>query len=315
MYKIGFDVGGTNIAAGLLDASLEIVERSNVPFPHDKSAQEITVLLSNMVRELLEREHIAQTELECIGIAVPGSIDSLGDIVLDAYNLHFHKVPLRILMQEHFSGVPVFLVNDANAAALAELHKGVFVGCKTAVLLTLGTGVGGGLILDGKMFNGGNNSGVELGHMIMAHGMDLCTCGQRGCIETRCSATWLAQAGRTMAAQHSDGLMHQRANGKAEDIDAKIVIECAREKDRGAVEIFDNYVDALSSVLASLINLLDPEVIALGGGVSLAGDFLFEPLRILAEKKCFFAEYKGQIVPAAMGNDAGIIGAAMLMHN
>jgi glucokinase len=161
--------------------------------------------------------------------------------------------------------------------------------------LTLGTGVGGGLILGGKMFNGGLGHGVELGHMCLQFGGPLCTCGNLGCVETLCNAPWLIRQ-------------------SSQATDAKMVIDAAKEGDVAAKNIFDRYVDQLSSAIVSCTNLLDPEVVALGGGVSLAGEFLFAPLREQVLRKSFF-HHPYKIVPATLGNDAGIIGAAMLAIN
>lgn len=312
MYKIGFDIGGTNIAAGLINDELEMIQHISVPFPMGADGEQVALLLKQIVEKLLAAEGVCSGELECIGIAVPGSIDHGGDVVINAYNLGFHDVPLRVQVQKLFNNIPVLLANDANAAALAELHKGAFRGCNTAVLLTIGTGVGGGLILSGRMFNGGNNGGVELGHMTLDYGGELCSCNQRGCIETLCSATALARSGRRAAQGGNKALLMWA--GSMENVDARAVIECAKAGDAECEKLFLAYVDALASALASIVNLLDPEVIALGGGVSLAGDFLYEPLDRLVRQKSFF-EYHGSIVPASMGNDAGIFGAAMLLEN
>lgn len=314
MLRIGFDVGGTNIAAGLVNDMLDIVQQKSVPFPIGKGAEYAASVLADIVRELLGAQGAGLEELSCIGVAVPGSIDRHGEVVIDAYNLQFHNVPLRAEVQKHFPEVPVFLANDANAAALAELHKGAFVGCKTAVLITLGTGVGGGLILGGKMFNGGNGSGVELGHMVLSHGGELCTCGLHGCVESYCTATRIVREGRKAVVEYVNSMIYTSARGDMDNVSAKLVIDCAKAGDRVALDIFERYVDALGSAVTSIVNLLDPEVIALGGGVSLAGDFLFKPLLENVSKKIFFPTC-GRIVPAQMGNDAGIIGAAMLKVN
>ena len=314
MFRIGFDVGGTNIAAGLVNESLDIVQHKSVPFPNGKGGEYTASVIAQIVRDLLQAQGATESELECIGVAVPGSIDRRGEFVIDAYNLQFHNVPLRSQVQAFFPNVPVFLANDANAAALAELHKGAFMGCKTAVLMTLGTGVGGGLILNGKMFNGGNGSGVELGHMVLKHDGDLCTCGLHGCVESYCTATWLVKEGRRAVVEYVSSMIYTSARGNMDHVNAKLVVDCAKAGDRVALDIFERYVNALGSAVTSLVNLFDPEVVALGGGVSLAGDFLFEPLRENVYKKMFFPSC-GRIVPAQMGNDAGIIGAAMLKFN
>ena len=188
------------------------------------------------------------------------------------------------------------------------------MGCRTAVLFTLGTGVGGGLILGGRMFHGGLGNGCELGHALLVSGGEQCTCGNKGCIEAYCSATAIIRDAIRAMEKHPDSLLFERTMGRPESMDAKTAIDCAREGDRAALEVFHNYVDHLGSAVASMINLLDCERVAIGGGVSAAGEFLFEPLRKNVHAKSFF-ENHGSVVPAVMGNDAGIIGAAMLRRN
>jgi len=314
MYQIGVDIGGTNIAMGLVDERLEIVARESVRFPKEGGGARTAEIVAEQTRKLLRQAQADEGELESIGVVVPGSIDRTGSIVVNAYNLGFHDEPLKARIQAHFPSVPVFLANDANGAALAELHKGAFRGCATAALITLGTGVGGGLILGGRMFNGGLNNGVELGHMMLKNGGEYCTCGNHGCIEAYASATAIIRDAARAMAKYPDSLLCAATEGKAERMTAKIAIDCARAGDEAAARVFEGYVDALGSAVASIINLLDCEVVALGGGVSLAGDFLFEPLNKNVHEKSFF-EHHGRVVPAETGNDAGIIGAAMLKRN
>lgn len=314
MYQIGFDVGGTNLKVGAVSDSLELVASRNAAFPKGETYVNIALLMANLVKELADEIGIPVNEFKSIGVATAGSIDSGGTIILNAHNLGFHNVPMVDEMHKHFPEIPVFLANDADAAALAELHAGAFRGKKTAVLLTLGTGVGGGIILGGKMFKGGMGRGNELGHMIIQHGGPICTCGNKGCIESLCTATWLIQQGRKAIVEYPVSLIYEKAEGNMNNVTAKIVIDSAKEGDSIATDIFNNYVDYLSSAITSLVVLLDPEVIGLGGGVSLAGDFLFEPVRELVKKKSFF-KADHDIVPAQLGNTAGIIGAAMLARN
>lgn len=314
MLQVGFDIGGTNIAAGVVDDEMRIVTRRSVPFPTGKPYTHVIALMKDIVEELALELNVESRQFQSIGIVVPGSIDPKCERVLHAYNLQFHDVPLKKAMQEEYPEVPVYLANDANGAALAELHAGAFRGCKTAVLLTLGTGIGGGLILGGKMFNGGLGHGVELGHMVLMHGGPLCTCGVHGCIEAVCTSTWLIQQGRRSIIDYPNAMIYTEAGGDLTKVTAKLVIDCAKAGDAIACDIFERYVDQLGSAITSCINLLDPEIIALGGGVSHAGEFLFEPVRQNVRKKCFFEEI-GAIVPAQLGNDAGIVGAAMLARN
>ena len=310
MYQIGVDIGGTNIKVGLVSDELSLLRSVSVRFPHDGAASVIAAI-AEAVDDLLKQEGIARKDLESIGIVVPGSIDQTGALVIDAYNLGFHDVPLKAMAQEAFGEVPIYLANDANGAALAELYVGAFRGCKTAVLFTLGTGLGGGIILGGHMFNGGMNQGVELGHMILEHDGEHCTCGNDGCMEAYCAASALARDGKRAAKKHPDSLLAKRAAGDPDAIDAKLIIDLAKEGDELAKALFDRYISYLSSACASIYNLLDPEVIAIGGGVCAAGEFLFAPLREQTTEKCFYKTH-GRLVPAELGNDAGMIGAAML---
>lgn len=314
MYRIGLDVGGSKIACGLVDRTKKIRARREMPFPTGEPYQSAAKLMEELVHEVCKASNVAVKEVGSVGISIPGDISPDGGTILNAYNLQFHNVPMQEEMRKRFPEMPVFLANDANAAALAELHAGAFRGCRTAVLLTLGTGVGGGLILGGKMFNGGLGHGVELGHMVLMHNGPLCTCGNRGCVETLCTATWIIQQGRKSIVEYPLSMIYTKAGGDMDKVDAKLVIDCAKEGDAIAFDIFDRYVDQLSSAITSCAVLLDPEVIALGGGVSLAGEFLLEPVRKRVEKKSFF-RLPHKIVLAELGNDAGIIGAASLFEN
>lgn len=289
MIQIGFDIGGTNIKAGVVDDQSNVLAENTRLFPRGENHEAVLETMEKMVFELLSLVKSKYEEISSIGVAVPGTLDTNNETVLHAYNLGFHNLPLKALLEEKFPGVPVFLANDANAAALGELYKGAFVGCKTAVLFTLGTGVGGGLILGGKLFNGGMGHGIELGHVRLIHDGPLCTCGNRGCLETVCSAKFFENQGLT----------------------AKGVIDKAKAGDKPSLEIFNEYLGYLSDAIVSVSMLLDPEVIALGGGISQAGDFLFEPLRKLVEEKSFF-KFPHKTVPTELGNKAGLVGAAML---
>lgn len=313
MYQIGVDIGGTNIKIGLVDENLEITARSSIPFPQ-AGGEVVADELAAAIRALLSSAGVEEGQLDSIGIVIPGSIDPTGRTIIDAYNLGFHGVPFQPMMAERFPNTTVLMANDANGAALAELYKGAFVGCKTAVLFTLGTGLGGGIILNGKMFNGGLNQGVELGHAYLVDDGEYCTCGNHGCMEAYCSATGLVRDARRAMLAHPESALWQKSGGDEARVDARFVIDCAKAGDGTAKAVFDGYLGHLSSACASIFNLLDPEVLAIGGGVSGAGDFLFEPLQQLVTDKCFY-KTRGKLVPAVMGNDAGVIGAAMLRRD
>jgi len=314
MLHAGIDIGGTAIKAGLVDdESMDIVAFRKEKFPPG-GFHPVLKKLEQMISDLTAERAISLDQLGSVGVAVPGSIDPSGQRVIHAHNLGFHNVPIKSEIMKCFPEAPVFIANDADAAALGELYAGAFVDAKTAVLITIGTGVGGGLILNGKMFRGGLGHGVELGHMMLIYGGELCSCGNRGCVEAYCSASWLAEQGRRFFDENKGGILAGMALNKPENVDAKLVIDAAKQGDAIARSIFDTFVDNLSAAITSITSLLDPEIIAIGGGVGEAGEFLYEPLRALVREKSFYkASYK--IVPAVLGNKAGLIGASLLHKN
>ncbi len=294
MFRVGFDIGGTNIAAGILDDSNRLIVKDSVRFPGGQGTDAVVAACASLYGTLLDRAGLSSDEIAGVGVAVPGSVDPIRGIVIDAHNLGFHHTPLKELLSEALQK-PVGLINDADAATLAEHRTGALIGTKTSMLITIGTGIGGGLIINGELFCGGRGNGTEPGHMVLCNGGRPCTCGINGCAETYCSATRLAKDGR--------------AFGKET---ARDVIDAARNGDENALTLFKVYVDDFGSYIASIINLLDPERIAIGGGVSGAGSFLLDPLRADVERKCFF-ETCPEIVVASAGNDAGIIGAGLIV--
>lgn len=305
--RIGFDIGGSHIAGGMFDDAHRRVGFIEEPFPRE-APESVPKLIADMTAKLAA----GKKSIECVGLAVPGSIDFARGVVLHAYNLGFHSFPLKDNVAALMPETPVFMGNDADVAALAELYAGAFMGAQSAVLLTLGTGLGGGIILRGRLFTGGMGNGTETGHFILDMHGERCTCGSVGCSETVCSATALARAGAAAAASARDSLIAKRSGGDAAKIDARTVIDCAKAGDPTALAVFDEYTTALASAAVSLIHILDPEVIAFGGGVSGAGDFLLTPVRAKVDEMSFFPRH-ARIELASLGNGAGMLGAALLM--
>lgn len=293
MVRIGYDIGGTNIAAGILGESNRLLCKKSLPFPRGKGTAAVIDVCATLYHALLKEANLSESDVSGVGAAVPGSVDIKNGMVIDAHNLDFHHTPLCALLTNALHK-PVSLINDADAAALAEHGVGSLSGTETSVLITIGTGIGGGLIMNGKLYRGGRGSGTEPGHMVLHNGGRPCTCGIHGCAEAYCAATRLAKDGQTF--------------GFA---DAKAVIDAAKSGNKNATELFKSFIDDLGSYLASIVNLLDPERIAIGGGVCGAGRFLLEPLQADVEQKCFF-ETCPELVIATAGNDAGIIGACLI---
>lgn len=311
MYSIGVDIGGSKIAAGIVGADYKLISKKSLPFPHTGNPMDSITTIQSLINGLIAENNVKAEEISAIGLAVPGSIDYARGVVINAYNLDYHDFPLCKLVGDGFPGVTVYAENDANAAALAEYYAGAFRGCSSGLLITIGTGIGGGLILDGKIFIGGKKNGFEFGHAVLLFGGEPCTCGQRGCIESYCSAAALVREGRKAAKMHHESAMFQRAQGDLTKINAKLVMDCAREGDPVASEVYHQFTDYLGATACTAIALFDPEIIAFGGGVSNDGEFLLAPIREYAKKYAFFKNH-AKIVTAEMKNDAGIVGAAML---
>lgn len=299
MINLGFDIGGTTIKIGVVDENFNIVKKLNKPTPF-RDPDALVDLIVNTAKELAGDE-----EIRTIGITIPGSVDKDGGIV-DAWNIGMWNVPVKQLIWERLKANRIIVRNDADAAGVAELMAGAMQGIKTGLLITIGTGFGGALIIDGKLFHGGLDRGTEPGHAVIDRGGRKCACGHHGCIETLCSAMALKRLGER-AVDQERGLIAKRV-AEGEELDAKLVIECAKAGDLYANELFDEYTDALADAIASFVNILDPEVIAIGGGVSEAGEVLLEPLRRKVPGKTFFGSC-GKIVKAVAGNNAGIIGS------
>ncbi len=306
-YTIGVDLGGTNIAVGLVDETHRIIDRLSTPTDADRPFREIIKDMGTTVNKLIEKNNVSLDDIKYIGIGAPGVLDNKLGTVSDNSNIHWDNYPIRSELQKYIDK-PVFLGNDANVACWAEYNSGCGKGSENFLMLTLGTGVGGGIVLNGKLFVGSHSIGAEIGHMPLKAGGNKCGCGNYGCIEAYCSATALIKSALKDLNEHTDSSI-----AKAEKITAKVIIDEARAGDEYAVKLFNDYVDNLASALAGIVNFLDPDVIALGGGVANAGDFLLEPVREKVKNHVTFPKmFATKILKAEMGNDAGIIGAALL---
>ncbi len=312
MIYIGVDLGGTNIAVGLVDENGKILLKGSTPTLVERGPEPIIRDMGKLSLELLEKGGYSVDDVAAIGVGVPGVTNPETGIISFCTNLGWHNVPLVEILSQVIDK-PIYVENDATVAALAESVAGVSKGVKNSIFLTLGTGVGGGIIIDGKIYSGTHHVGSELGHMTVNVEGRPCTCGGIGCWEQYSSATALIRMGREAAEEAPDCLIAKMVGGDLDKIEAKTVIDAAREKDPVAVKVYDKYIYYLAMGIVALINAFDPEVFAIGGGVSKAGDFLIEPLREKVKEYVFYKDLPyGRIELAALGNDAGIIGAAML---
>lgn len=312
MVYIGIDLGGTGIKAGVVDEKGTILEKMSCPTLPERGHEAVVHDMAQLCIRLIEKMGLSAEDVHSIGIGIPGIWDPKRQLVPFCTNLGWHKVPLVELMQREINR-PVFVANDASVAALAEAIAGVSVGTKDSVFITLGTGVGGGVILNGKLFIGSHGVGTEVGHMITVAGGEECTCGNCGCWERYTSATAIIREGRKFAAAHPECALYQKVEGRLEQIEARTIIDLAKEGDPDCERLFDDYIYHLAVGIVNLINVYDPEVIAIGGGVSHTGAFLLNKLNAILPKMIFCKDMPyARIELARMGNDAGIIGAAML---
>ena len=312
MYYIGIDLGGTGIKAGVVDEQGKILSKVSGPTGVERGAEPVVNDMAHLALEAMEKAGVKLDEVKAVGIGIPGIQDPRTGIVPFCTNLYWHEVPVVEWMQRVIDK-PIFIGNDATVAGLAESVAGVSKGCKNSLFITLGTGVGGGIIIDGKVYSGSNGIGSEIGHMVIVADGEMCTCGNRGCWERYASATAIIRMGRESAEKNPDGALAKAVGGDLDKIGAKIVFDLAKQGDPACKEIFDRYVHYLCVGLCSLINIMDPEVIALGGGVSNAGEFLINAVREKLKEYIFYKTMPyARIELATLGNDAGIIGAAML---
>ncbi|MBO7310549.1 MAG: ROK family protein [Clostridia bacterium] len=314
MYRIGVDLGGTNIAVGLVNENAELVKKISSPTGASRPAEEIVKDIAKLCKSICAEMGISLSDIEGIGIASPGIANHDTGVVEYANNLPFKKFPIAQLLKDNLGeSIPVRIENDANAAAWGEACAGAAKGSKNSIMITLGTGVGGGIIIDGKVYSGFNYAGGELGHIVIEVDGAPCSCGRRGCWEAYSSATALIR-------MTNEKLEECRASGRytsmsqAARVSGRTACDHMRAGDEAAKEVYDKYIKYLASGLATIINIFQPEVISLGGGVSGEGQSLIDSLLPIIRKE----QYGGTIVAltdiriAKLGNDAGIIGAALL---
>ena len=310
MYRIGIDLGGTNIAVGVVNERHEIVSHTSVPTLAHRSPEAVIADMGHAVQAALDQAGVTAADCASIGVGSPGTCDSDRGVVVRAYNLGWYEVPVCQMLTERF-GIPARLSNDANCAALAEYVAGAGAGCRNMVLITLGTGVGGGIIIDGKIYAGMRSAGAELGHTVLVLDGEPCTCGRRGCWEAYASATALIRQTGQAALAHPESLL---ASIPAQDINGRTAFDAAEQGDAAARAVVARYCEYVAAGLTDLVNALAPERILLGGGISRQGESLLGPVREYVAAHCF-GQRQGAIpviAEAKLGNEAGIIGAAAL---
>lgn len=309
MY-IGIDVGGTNLKAGLVDETGAILAVERTPLGDFQGPESFAKTLAELAKAVLRRGGAEPGDIAYVGMGIPGAV--AGGDVLYTCNIPMRDVPLSGLFRRHLD-LPVLLGNDADCAAVGEWARGAGRGTRDFVIITLGTGVGGGFILNGRLYAGGGMAG-EVGHMVIQRGGEPCGCGRRGCWEAYASAPALVRQTRAAMAAHPDSLLHA-VTAENGGVEGRTPFLAAERDDGAALEVCRQYVEYLAAGVTNLVNILQPEVLAVGGGVAGAPDaLLLEPLRRIVEAECYprHAGKLPRVLRAELGNDAGIIGAALL---
>lgn len=312
MMYIGVDLGGTGIKAGVVTEEGKILSKGSTPTKVERGYGPIIADIAKLCEKVVRDAGLSLSDIASIGVGVPGICDPKTGVIPFCTNLGWHEVPFVSELQGHIH-LPVHVDNDATVAGFAESIAGVSAGSEASVFLTLGTGVGGAIIIGGRPYSGVHGVGSEVGHMILAMDGEMCSCGNRGCFERYASATAIIREGRRVVEKHPESAILKRCGGNPGRINAKTVIDCAKEGDETAKAVFAFYVKGLAHGIVSIINILDPEVIVLGGGVSMAGDFLLSAVREEVAKYVFYKTMPyARIELAQLGADAGLIGAALL---
>ena len=304
---IGADLGGTKLLVGVVDSDQKVLHRGQEP-SFGRATEEVLGLLEREIREALA----AVPGAAAVGLGIPATIDHRRGVAINAVNLPIVDVPVRDRMQERL-GIPVFIDNDANTAALAEFLYGAGRDAENMVLLTVGTGIGGGLVLGGQLYRGTTGAGAELGHVVIDENGPPCqgTCPNHGCVEAVASGTAIGREGRAAAQTHPDSALGQAA-AEGRIVDGRLVTEAALAGDGVAIGVLETVGGHLGVALASFANIFDPDVIVIGGGASAAGDLLLDPAREELRSRALPPMNRVPVVLATAGPDAGMIGAAAM---
>lgn len=313
MYRIGIDLGGTNIAVGVVDENFNIIGRGKMKTNCPRPTEEIVADMVTAAKQAVADAGITLAEVESVGVGSPGAINSKDGIVVRAFNLGFFNVPVAQMLREEL-GVNCFVGNDANAAAYGEYVAGSGKTAESFVMITLGTGVGGGIILDNRMITGCNYAGAELGHLVIHEGGEQCSCGRKGCWEAYASASALIRQAKTAMQVNKESALWTMCRGDIDKVDGKMVFDARDGGDATAQAVVKQYIHYIAEGIIDLVNIFQPDILSIGGGISAQGDNLINPIKAIVDKYDFACDFakRTEIKIATLGNDAGIIGAAFL---
>lgn len=310
---IGVDLGGTNISVGLINGNFEFLAKHSVPTAVPRPYQEIIADMAGAINTILDMANVKLDDCISIGIGSPGICDSENGIVTYSNNLYWENVDICKELHNHLP-IPIFLSNDANCAAYGEVLCGAAKGAQNAIMVTLGTGFGCGIVIDGKIYAGQKSQGAEGGHIVLVMDGELCTCGRKGCLEAYASATGLIRQTKAKMQLCPDSKMFEIVDGDIEKVNGKTAFDAAKLGDTAGLEVVEQYTKYVGEGLVDLVNLFRPEAVIVGGGVSNESEYLMRPLNDYVAKNTFGSTriQSPQVVKATLGNDAGIIGAAFL---
>lgn len=310
---VGIDLGGTFIKGGIVDKAGNILVMDKVPTESEKGADGVAENIAKLTFSLLEKQGVSVGDVAGIGMGVPGMIDSKAGNVIFSNNLNWKDFRIGEKLQA-LTGLSVKIANDANVATLGEVKFGGAKNMENVIMITLGTGVGGGIVADGKLIEGNKSVGAELGHSVIVADGERCTCGRRGCLEAYASATALIRDTKAMMNLYPESKMWEV--GSLDNVNGATAF-AYKDVDVYAKQVVDNYIKYLAMGLTNFANIFRPEVILLGGGVCAEGDNLVKPLQALVDRDIFAGKMGPQvpIVTAQLGNKAGLLGAAALLMN
>ena len=312
MY-IGVDLGGTNIACGLVDDSGKILFKKSTPTLATREADEITADIIKLIDAVIKDAGVSKNDIISIGVGCPGAVDDNRGMVVNCNNVKMINYPLPKMINSRIN-TPVHLINDADAAAFGEyLINGN--GAKSFVFVTLGTGVGGGIILNGQLVNGFNGAGGEIGHISMVYDGETCSCGRKGCWEAYASVTALIRQTKRAMEESPDSIMHELAKQEGK-VSGKTAFDAAKKGDKAAQNVVSRYLEYVADGIVSMINIFQPEKLVIGGGISKEGDYILKPVEEYVRKYEYNQQLeRAKIEMATLFNDAGIIGAALFKKN
>lgn len=313
MYKIGIDLGGTNIATGVVDENYKIIGRAVSKTNSEGTTTEIIDHIARTVYNAIDAAGVRLSDIEEIGVGIPGAVDSTHGIVKYSCNLSFHETAVATILSEKM-GKRVYIENDANAAAIGEYVAGAGKDARIFVAVTLGTGVGSGIIIDGNVFSGSNNAGAELGHTCIEMNGEMCKCGNYGCWEAYASATALIRQTKYAMKRYPSSKMWELCQNQLEKVTGKTAFDAMRIGDEVGKMVVNTYCEYVAVGISNIINTFQPDIICIGGGIANQGNTLLDPVKRIANGNDHARSLKKKtdIRIAQLGNDAGIIGAAYI---